>query len=326
MSTGWGVLAMIAMAMMAAPAQAQTPAPMPAQTALQDSAPHYVVTIVETGAPDAEKATAILRDLAAASREETGNAGYSVLHQRGHTGRFAILETWRDKSALDRHDAAAKAAEEKLQPLLVAPLDRRVCDRARCRRPAGRRCRGQKSMSWTHVDVVPPKKDEAIALLNELAGASRKDGGVYRFDVWQQASRPNHSYVVEAWRDDAARNAHVMADHTRAYRAELLPARRLPLRRAHLRPYSVSRYRSVQADHGTHGPHPRIRARPRRPSTARPRVPDLTDWPHEHPQGAAAVRPHRPRCARATRSAPARCGWPSPPSPTRRSRARSTAS
>ena len=75
----------------------------------------------------------------------------------------------------------------------------------------------------THVDVVPPKKDEAIVLLNDLASASRKDPGVLRFDVWQQASRPNHSYVIEIWRDDAARDMHVMADHTRAYRAKLLP-------------------------------------------------------------------------------------------------------
>ncbi len=70
---------------------------------------------------------------------------------------------------------------------------------------------------------MPPKKDEAIVLLNDLAGASRKDAGVSRFDVWQQASRPNHSYVVEAWRDDAARDAHVIAGHTRAFRAKLLP-------------------------------------------------------------------------------------------------------
>ena len=75
----------------------------------------------------------------------------------------------------------------------------------------------------THVDVVPPKKDEAIVLLNDLASASRKDSGVLRFDVWQQASRPNHSYVIEVWRDDAARDMHVMAGHTRAFRAKLLP-------------------------------------------------------------------------------------------------------
>jgi quinol monooxygenase YgiN len=213
---------MVAMAMMAAPAQAQTPAQMPAQTAMQDSAPHYVVTIVETGAPDVAKAATMLQALAANSRQEAGNAGYAVLHERGHPGRFAILETWRDKAALDRHENAAKAAEEKLQPLLVAPSDRRVCAGLDVAAPQG----GDDAAgvyAVTHVDVVPPKKDEAIALLNDLAAASRKDSGVHRFDVWQQASRPNHSYVVEAWRDDAARDKHVMADHTRAYRAKLLP-------------------------------------------------------------------------------------------------------
>ena len=220
MRTVSGVLAMVAMAMMAAPAARA--AQMPAQTAMSDSAPHYVVTIVETGAPDAAKVTSMLRDLAAASRQETGNAGYAVLHERGHPGRFAIIETWRDKAALDRHDTSAKTAEEKLQPLLVAPSDRRVCAGLDVAAPQGESDAAGVYVV-THVDVVPPKKDEAIVLLKELAGASRKDAGVGRFDVWQQASRPNHSYVVEAWRDDAARDAHVMADHTRAYRAKLLP-------------------------------------------------------------------------------------------------------
>src|SRR4051812_24593176 len=224
MRTGWGVSAMVAIAMTAASAHAQTPAqmPAPAQTAMQDSAPHYVVTIVETGAPDAANAIAILRDVAAASRQEAGNAGYAVLHERGHPGRFAILESWRDKAALDRHETAAKATEEKLQPLLVAPSDRRVCAGLDVADPKGD-SDAAGIYVLTHVDVVPPKKDEAIVLLNELAGASRKDAGVHRFDVWQQVSRPNHSYVVEAWRDDAARDAHVMANHTRAYRVKLLP-------------------------------------------------------------------------------------------------------
>lgn len=213
---------MVALAMMAAPAQAQTPAQMPTQTAMADNAPHYVVTIVETGAPDAAKATAILRDLAAASRGEAGNAGYAVLHERGHPGRFAIIETWRDNAALERHNTAAKTAEEKLQPLLVAPSDRRVCAGLDVAAPQGD-SNAAGVYVVTHVDVVPPKKDEAIVLLNDLASASRKDAGVSRFDVWQQASRPNHSYVVEAWRDDAARDAHVMAGHTRAYRTKLLP-------------------------------------------------------------------------------------------------------
>jgi quinol monooxygenase YgiN len=221
---------MVAMVMMAAAVHtqttaqttAQTPPPMPAQTAMQDNAPHYVVTIIETGAPDAAKASAILRDLAAAGRQEAGNAGLVALHERGHPGRFAIIETWRDKAALDRHEAAAKPAEEKLQALLVSPSDRRVCAAFDIADPQGD---GNASGVYvvTHVDVVPPKKDEAITLLKELAGASRKEAGVNRFDVWQQASRPNHSYVVEAWRDDAARDEHVMADHTRAYRAKLLP-------------------------------------------------------------------------------------------------------
>ena len=139
MRTGWGVSAMVAIAMTAASAQAQTPGqmPAPAQTAMQDSAPHHVVTIVETGAPDAAKVAAMLQILAVGSRKETGNAGYAVLQERGHPGRFAILETWRDKAALDRHETAAKTDRGQDAAAARRPLGPARLRRARCRRYAG---------------------------------------------------------------------------------------------------------------------------------------------------------------------------------------------
>ncbi len=75
----------------------------------------------------------------------------------------------------------------------------------------------------THVDVIPPRKDDGVALLARLAEESRRDPGCARFDVVQQANRPNHLTVVEAWKDRAAFDAHAAAAHTRHFRAQLAP-------------------------------------------------------------------------------------------------------
>ena len=75
----------------------------------------------------------------------------------------------------------------------------------------------------THVDVIPPRKDDGVALLRQLAADSGKDAGNARFDVLQQTSRPNHFTVVEAWKDRNAFDAHGMAAHTRQFRDRLAP-------------------------------------------------------------------------------------------------------
>ena len=199
-------------------AQAPMPAPGPAPAA---AGPAYVVTFLETGAPSAAKAAAQLHKLAAASRGEDGNVAFVALRESGRPGRFALIEAWRDKAALGAHDTAAKAIDAKLQPLLVSPPDRRPCVALDVAAPAA----GAAASLYvlTHVDVIPPAKDEAIGLVKQLAADSRKDSGVGRFDVLQQASRANHLFLVEAWRDRTARDSHVMADHSRAFRAKLLP-------------------------------------------------------------------------------------------------------
>jgi autoinducer 2-degrading protein len=79
----------------------------------------------------------------------------------------------------------------------------------------------------THVDVVP--NPQAPEILKRLADASRKEDGNLRFDVVQYSVRPNHSTVVEQWRDQKALDAHAAAAHTRQYRDEIQPLTGSPL-------------------------------------------------------------------------------------------------
>ena len=75
----------------------------------------------------------------------------------------------------------------------------------------------------THVDVFPAGKDQTIDMLKQLAEANRKESGNLRFDVLQQEGRANHLPLIEAWHDAPAQSAHAMAEHTRAFRAKLVP-------------------------------------------------------------------------------------------------------
>ena len=83
--------------------------------------------------------------------------------------------------------------------------------------------RGAAVVVVTHVDVPPPFKDTTVPMLQQLAEASRKDAGNKRFEALQQANRPNHFTVVEAWADRKAYESHVLADHTRQFRDKLGP-------------------------------------------------------------------------------------------------------
>jgi quinol monooxygenase YgiN len=75
----------------------------------------------------------------------------------------------------------------------------------------------------THVDFIPPKKDDGIAALQQLADPSRKDTGNLRYEVLQQGSRPNHLTLVEIWRDQDAFEKHEVAAHTKTFRMLALP-------------------------------------------------------------------------------------------------------
>ena len=73
----------------------------------------------------------------------------------------------------------------------------------------------------THVDVIPPRKDDGVAALKRLGEDSRRDHDNLRFEVVQQISRPNHFTVVEIWRDAKAVETHSMAAPTREFRDKL---------------------------------------------------------------------------------------------------------
>jgi quinol monooxygenase YgiN len=184
----------------------------------------YTATYVEVVPPSTAQGTALLRQYREASRKDRGNLRIEVLQRIDRPNQFTVLSAWKDPEAFEAHAAAAAARDPraKLAPLLASPSDERVHHGLAVGTAPAASAAGAIYVV-THVDVIPPRKEDGVALLKQLAADSGNDVGNVRFDVLQQTNRPNHFTVVEAWKDRNAFDAHGMAAHTRQFRDRLSP-------------------------------------------------------------------------------------------------------
>jgi quinol monooxygenase YgiN len=215
-------LLVVALFAWAGPAAAQAPAqPAPAQAApapAPATGPIYAVTYFDVAPAASRKAVGPLRQYQAAARKADGNIELLVLHQVGRPGRFAIVEGWKDKAALDAHAAEVKALADKLQPAMLTPFDSRQFVPMAVGKP------GTGAIYvLTHVDVFPNHKDDAAGLVKSLVDASHGDPGAERFDALIWDGHPNHFHLIAAFDDKKAEEAHAAADHTKEFRARVQP-------------------------------------------------------------------------------------------------------
>ncbi len=66
------------------------------------------------------------------------------------------------------------------------------------------------------IEVAPGAQKQATDLLKPLADASRKEGAL-RFDLLQRTSPATQFVIYESWKDQAALDAHMAADHTKHF-------------------------------------------------------------------------------------------------------------
>jgi quinol monooxygenase YgiN len=189
----------------------------------QDSAA-YVVTYVELMPSEIASGASLLKHYRDASRREPGNLRFDVLHEIARPNRFAIVEIWKDKAARDTHDQAAASPHfrDKLKPIEDAPVDERVDDPLYMA-PATNSAHPAAIYVVTHVDVIPPGKDDCMAALKAMSVDTAKDPGNIAYQVLVQAGRSNHFTVLEAWSSKTTLDAHAMAAHTRSFREKLSP-------------------------------------------------------------------------------------------------------
>jgi len=184
----------------------------------------YVAAYFEVGPASTKSADTLLKQYVSETRKEDGNQRAELLEEIGRPNRFVILETWKDQHALEAHQKATYTTQfrDKMKEIQDSPSDERINSGLDVASGAGASAR-KPIFVVTHVDVVPPRKDDCVSLLKTMADNARKDGGNLRYEVQQQQSRPNHFTVAEAWKDRKALDAHQTATHTREFRQKLAP-------------------------------------------------------------------------------------------------------
>lgn len=202
-------------------ARAQTPAPAPG-VAPTPEGNIYSVTYVEVLPTAKADAVTLLRRYREAVQKEGGNLRCEVVQRIDQSHQFAILEIWKDQAAFEAHSKGTNTIEtrEKIAAIRNAPTDERVHSALTVGRIDAPTVRGGIYVA-THVDVIPPRKDDGVAALKRLGEDSRRDPDNLRFEVVQQISRPNHFTVIEIWRDAKAVETHSMAAPTREFRDKL---------------------------------------------------------------------------------------------------------
>jgi autoinducer 2-degrading protein len=191
----------------------------------QETGPVYLIGYIEVMPSEKDAGAALVRQLREASRKKTGNLRAEVGRRIGQPNEFILLEIWNDQAACDSHAQAASTAQlrDKLKAIQNAPYDERPSAALSVGPAVPARLDGATIYAVTHIDVVPPRKDEGTALLKQHGDDSRQDPGNVRFEIVTQISRPNHFTAIEIWRDRKAADAHAMNAHTRAFRDKLAP-------------------------------------------------------------------------------------------------------
>jgi quinol monooxygenase YgiN len=180
----------------------------------------YSISYIEVGPVLAKVGATTLRAYREAARKEA--ASLDVYERIDRPNQFVVLGAWADQQAYDNHAKgdAAKKLNEKLATITAAPTDTRF-HQGLSVSPA---TPGKDPIfAMTHVDVIPPEKDNGANALEQLADASRRHSGSLQFDVWRQGNRPNHFTVVEAWANRGSFDVHQMQKETREFRMKLAP-------------------------------------------------------------------------------------------------------
>src|SRR5882672_11509190 len=62
-----------------------------------------------------------------------------------------------------------------------------------------------------YIEATPAARTAVVAMLKQLADASRKETGALRFEVLQRLVPSHHFAILEVWKDQQALDAHTGA-------------------------------------------------------------------------------------------------------------------
>src|SRR4029453_3751321 len=156
-------------------ARAQTPSPAPTPAPAPIVGNVYTVTYVEVMPTSKADAVTLLRRYREAAQKEGGNLRCEVVQRIDQPHQFAVLEIWKDQAAFEAHvkSATTTGTREKIAAIRNAPTDERVHTALSIGPIDAPSVRGSIYIA-THVDVIPPRKDDGVAALKRLGDDSRR--------------------------------------------------------------------------------------------------------------------------------------------------------
>jgi quinol monooxygenase YgiN len=191
----------------------------------QDAGVTHVVTYIEVVPGTKDTGATLVRQYREATRKEDGNLRAEAVRRIAQPNQFVVIESWKDRAAFDAHAKSASTTHlrERLKSIQAAPPDERVHSGLSVGPIGGGRIGLGAVYAVTHIDVIPPRKDDGTAAVRQHAVDSRKSGGNLRADMLVQANRPNHFTSVEIWRNRSAADAHASSPRVRAFRDAIAP-------------------------------------------------------------------------------------------------------
>jgi len=99
----------------------------------------------------------------------------------------------------------------------------------------------------TYLEVGTTSVAQGVNLIRTLRDASRREAANQEFTVLQETSRPNRLVIMEAWKDQAAFEAHDKGSAKAEFEAALKPIRNSPPDRKMLQPFANVAARAVPA-------------------------------------------------------------------------------
>jgi quinol monooxygenase YgiN len=217
------VIALLLLAVVAAPLRAQAPRPAAPTT----DATFYSVAYIEVKSSARANAIQVLKWYRDALRVNTASLRTEIFEQADRPGHLLIVETWQSQAAYDADTSGIrKRLTGTIEPIRLSGWDQRPYKTLSVASGAAEPT-GRSVFVISHVDVTPDPK--IAAMLKDLAEKSRLEDGNVRFDVLAHTMRSNHFEVIETWANQKALDNHAAAAHTRQYRDELQPMLGSPL-------------------------------------------------------------------------------------------------
>src|SRR6202162_4976896 len=124
----------------------------------------YALTTFDVSPSATAQTIALLKQYRDAARKQAGNISVDLLQETGLPNRFAIHESWSNRSAYDANEKATQMTPLRngLKPLAGAPLDRRTY-RPLSIGPTRKAARGGAVHIVLLHDVFPPGRVPALA-------------------------------------------------------------------------------------------------------------------------------------------------------------------